>query len=156
MAKSTKPAPVETAEEEKGAEDYTTYLTKPATELQERFGEWIRDKTGYDPAQAKSKAAAFEEGVKFAVFLRIPFQKSAENQEHRAKRAAEPKPAKAEKAPKPEPIEVESTSVPAPKKAGKKGKVVAAAEPADTTVTEAAPATRKGPRKSTLSKVAPF
>lgn len=153
MAKN-KPAPADEVEE-KSAEDYTTYLGKPATELQERFGEWIRDKTGYDPAQAKSKAAAFEEGVKFAVFLRIPFQKSPENQDHRAAKLSAPKP---EKAPKAEPAE-QAEATPAPKAKGKKGKIVAAAaEPVETSVVEEAVAapTKRGPRKSTVGKVAPF
>lgn len=152
MAKKT--APAETVEETKEAEDFTSYASKPATPLQERFAEWVTDKTGYDPSSAKSKQAAFEEGIRLGVALRIPFQKSAENQAERAKRAAEPKPEKAAKAPKAAPV-VEETE--APKAKGKKGKAVAAAEPAPATETAAAPAKpARGPRKTAATKVAPF
>jgi hypothetical protein len=78
------------AEEEK---DYTEYATKPATPLQERFAPWLLEKTGYNPATAKTKADAFADGVRLSVFLRIPFQASPENraatEELRAQRAEE-------------------------------------------------------------------
>ena len=61
--------------------DYTEYADKPATDLQERFVPWLLDKTGYNPATAKTKADAFAAGVRLSVYLRIPFQASPENKE---------------------------------------------------------------------------
>lgn len=61
--------------------DYTEYADKPATDLQERFVPWLLDKTGYNPATAKTKADAFAAGVRLSVYLRIPFQASPENRE---------------------------------------------------------------------------
>lgn len=62
-------------------EDFTKYKDKEPTELQARFAPWLVEKTGYDPAVAKTKQAAFEAGVRLAVALRIPFQASPENRE---------------------------------------------------------------------------
>lgn len=138
--------------EESDEVDYTTYADKPATDLQERFAEWITDKTEYDPSAAKTKQAAFEDGVRLSVFLRIPFQKSPENQEARAEKAAEPKAAKKAK-------EAQAEETPVAAKKGKKGKlaVVPDVEPDEPEVTEtvAAPA-KRGPRKASGSKAAPF
>jgi hypothetical protein len=61
--------------------DYSIYLDKEPTDLQERFVPWLIEKVGYDPNGAKTKAAAFAAGVRLAVSLRIPFQASPENRE---------------------------------------------------------------------------
>lgn len=108
--------------------DLEAYLTKPPTDLQERFADYIVE-LGYDPSAAKTKMEAFKEGVRLAVALRMIFQASPENRSatkaRRAERAAaalaapdedeKPKAKKGKKAdPEPE----------APKaKAGKKAKV---------------------------------
>lgn len=72
--------------------DLEAYLTKPATDLQERFAEWIKDSVGYNPAEAKNKDEAFREGVRIATATRMVFQASAENKKatkaRRAERAA--------------------------------------------------------------------
>jgi hypothetical protein len=59
--------------------DYTTYKDKPATDLQERFGEWIVDKLDLTFG-SKKEQAAFLEGVRLATALRMEFQASPENQ----------------------------------------------------------------------------
>jgi hypothetical protein len=73
------------AEEE---QDFTGYAEKEPTDLQTRFTDWIPEVTGFDPNGCKSKAAAFAEGVRLAVSLRMPFQRSPENQELLAERRA--------------------------------------------------------------------
>lgn len=55
------------------------YLTKPPTDLQVRFADWIREQVGYDPTAAKNKLEAFEEGVRIATATRMVFQASPEN-----------------------------------------------------------------------------
>jgi hypothetical protein len=62
--------------------DYSHYLDKAPTDLQERFAEWLQsDAVGFDPTAAKTKAVAFSEGVRLGVALRMKFQASPENQE---------------------------------------------------------------------------
>lgn len=68
--------------------DYTEYRDKPPTDLQTRFSPWILEKTGYNPATAKTKQQAFEDGVRLSVYLRIPFQASPENKEATAEKRA--------------------------------------------------------------------
>lgn len=60
--------------------DYTKYLDKEPTDLQERFGAWLIDKVGVKFG-TKKEEAAFLEGVRLATALRMPFQRSPENQE---------------------------------------------------------------------------
>jgi hypothetical protein len=60
--------------------DYTRYLDKEPTDLQARFGEWLVDKVGVKFG-TKKEEAAFLEGVRLATALRMPFQRSPENQE---------------------------------------------------------------------------
>jgi hypothetical protein len=75
------------AEKEK---DYTGYASKAATPLQQDFAEWLlSDEVGYDPSAAKTKRDAFEEGVRLAVALRIPFQASDFNRERTADRRSQ-------------------------------------------------------------------
>jgi len=59
--------------------DLEAYLTKPPTDLQDRFADWIMEQVGYDPSGAKTKEAAFREGVRIATAIRIVFQASPEN-----------------------------------------------------------------------------
>jgi hypothetical protein len=86
-------------------QDWTSYKDKAPTALQERFVGWITEETTYNPAAAKTKAEAFAAGVRLATALRMPFQRSPQNQEaleearaataeRKAARAAEPAPAK--------------------------------------------------------------
>lgn len=77
--------------------DFTVWATKPATDLQKRFGPWILDKVGIEFG-TKKELDAFLEGVRLSTALRIPFQASPENQAARAEKAAEEKPVKATKA----------------------------------------------------------
>lgn len=111
--------------------DYKSYLDKAPTILQERFAGWLQgDEVGYNPAGAKTKQAAFEEGVRLAVALRMLFQASdfnrAENArvkaENEAKREASA--AAAANAPDPEPVPA------APVKAAKAAKKAAPAKAA--------------------------
>lgn len=60
--------------------DYTKYLDKEPTDLQSRFGDWILDKVGIEFG-TKKETDAFREGVRLATALRMPFQRSPENQE---------------------------------------------------------------------------
>lgn len=60
---------------------YDKYLTAPPTPLMEHLEEWIKDKTGFDPSQVKTKADAFSMGLRLTVALRGHHQESEENQE---------------------------------------------------------------------------
>lgn len=72
----------QTQESEETVErDLAAYAEKPATPSLEFYSEWLTEATGYDPAAAKSKAAAFERGVYLAVTLHRDFQTSPENVE---------------------------------------------------------------------------
>jgi hypothetical protein len=160
------------AEKTKSEVDYPAYATKPATDLQERFAAWIPEVTEYDPAAAKTKLAAFNDGVRLATALRMHFQASPENQEVLAQRKAEaeekkaaPKaaPAKRGRKPKPkaeedieevdEPDEVdeedeeteEEEEAPAPKRTTRARKAAAGATKA-----------KGGRRKATAGADAPF
>jgi hypothetical protein len=109
--------------------DLEVFLTKPATDLQDRFADWIMEQVGYDPSGAKTKEAAFREGVRIATATRMVFQASPENKEatkakrdeRRAAVADEdeaPKGKKGKPAPEPEPVK------PAKGKKGKSAPVV--------------------------------
>jgi hypothetical protein len=128
------------AEDEK---DFTKYADKAPTSLQQRFGAWLVEKVGLTFG-TKKEEAAFMEGVRLGTALRIPFQRSDENQTERAQaaatRAEAPKPAK----------KVAAAEEPKPAKRGKK----AQAEPE---AAAAAPAKAAKPRKATRAGVAaPF
>lgn len=71
--------------------DYTAYVDRPASTMQAHFLDWLLEKTEYDPATAKTKAAAFEAGVRLGTALRGAHQASPENQERLAlaRKAAE-------------------------------------------------------------------
>lgn len=112
--------------------DFEKVLAKPMSPMIEHFHSWVLDKTGYNPANAKTKAEAFAEGIRLGTALRGVHQASPENQERLAasRQAAEeptPAPAKAAKA--------------APAKRG--GKAAAPAAPP----AEAPPATQRPPAK---------
>jgi hypothetical protein len=153
MAREGKLPTVE--QQEDGTADYTPYATLQPTRLQDEFADWIVDKTGVDPSGAKSKAAAFAEGVRLGVALRIPYQRSPENRASReqasaakAEAVAAPKPAK-KVAPKPAP--------PAKATAGRRGKAAAAANPAEAEAPESPPATRRrGARRGAAAAEAAF
>lgn len=98
---------------EKAEVDPSVYLTKPATDLQERFADWITEVVGYDPSSAKTKEAAFREGVRIATATRMVFQASPENREANA--AARKKAAEVEE-------EEETPKAKPSKKIGKKAK----------------------------------
>ena len=123
--------------------DYTVYRTKRPTPLQERFPEWITDKTGYDPSAAKSKQEAFEEGVRLATSLRMQFQASPENREATARlRAAREAAAAAEPETTPAPVPVPATR-------GRKPK--AAPAPAESPATPAPASAPRGRRRATAA-----
>jgi hypothetical protein len=67
-------------------EDYAPYATKAPTDLQRRLGDWIMEKTGVTFV-TKKEEAAYREGVRLAVALRMKFQASPENQDAIAERA---------------------------------------------------------------------
>jgi len=155
--KATTPAPVV----EDAEVDYTKYVGKAPTDLQERFAEWILDKTEYDPSSEKTKAAAFAEGVRLGVALRMPFQRSDENQAvleerreaNEAKTAAKPA-KKATKKAKPAPdeddIETADEALERPVRKAVKKAVKKAAAPVevDDDDTEEAPAPKRTTRKA--------
>lgn len=100
--------------------DYTKYADKAPTDLQERFSDWLLEQVGLEFG-TKKEEIAFREGVRLATALRMPFQRSPENQEVLASRRAEieeerAKPAKKTTAAKKaapkraaKPVEVEET-----------------------------------------------
>jgi hypothetical protein len=90
----------ETAEDEM---DYPVYAAKAPTQTQARFAQWLIDKCQYSFTTRKEEAA-FRDGVRVATALRMPFQRSPENQEvllGRRVELEEPKPAKIARKPKP-------------------------------------------------------
>lgn len=95
-ARNTRPAP-EPEEVEEEAKDYTAYLEKAPTDLQERFAQWIQDATGYEPNDPDD----FATGVQLATALRMEFQRSPENQAVLEERRAAAEAAKEERANKP-------------------------------------------------------
>ncbi len=140
--------------------DLKGYLTKPATSLQDRFADWLMDEdiVGYDPSGAKTKEAAFREGVRLATAMRMVFQASPENraanEEAKANRGADEAPApkaKAKKAADEEPV----------KTAGKKS-AKAKAKPVEEDEDEAPAkpkvkkAAKKAARKASDDDEAPF
>lgn len=158
------------AAEEEAAEaaevDYTKYADKAPSDLQERFAQWVIDEVG---VEFKSKAAeeAFREGVRLATILRMPFQRSPENQEILAERraavaeAAAKKTSKGKTVKKPKPVveddeDIEEEEQPAPKrKAAKKAsatKVAAEEEAAETS----RPSRRPARRRAAADAPAPF
>jgi len=60
--------------------DFEEYRTKGPTSLQRRFAVWIAENCEVEFG-TKKEEAAFREGVRLAVALRIPFQRSPENRE---------------------------------------------------------------------------
>lgn len=126
--------------------DFTRYASLAPTPLQERFGPWIMEKTGYDPATAKSKQEAFLAGVRLAVALRIPFQASPENKSAAAQLRAERAKSSDEQAEKPA-KKTAKTAEPEAKPAGKKKAGAKAANAA--AVEPAQPAKKGGRRKAT-------
>lgn len=121
--------------------DYTKYAGKAPSDLHVRFTDWIIQEVyeGDSPHNSKAAAAAFAEGVRLATILRMPFQRSPENQEDLAERraasaeaAADKKPKKAAKAAKktkPTAAEAEEEEEQtAPKRKAKKASAKSAAE----------------------------
>lgn len=103
--------------------DYTTYLDKAPTDTQARFADWLKEKVGV-AFGTKKEESAFEEGVRLGTALRMPFQRSPENQESLAERrggiAVKPeKPAKKTVRRRAEPEEVEEEEE-APRRPAKK------------------------------------
>lgn len=136
--------------------DYPAYVDKPATDLQERYGDWLVEKLELE-FSSKKEQAAFLLGVKVSTALRMKFQASPENQEVLEERRAasgaakdeedEPKPkrkapakrkAKAKAEPEEEPEESdeepededEEELEEAPKPAKRRGRPAKAAAPA--------------------------
>lgn len=71
--------------------DYTLYLDKAPTDLQDRLADWLIDKVGVE-FDDDAEEQAFREGVRLCGALRMDFQASPENQtvlaERRAAKAA--------------------------------------------------------------------
>jgi len=111
--------------------DLEVYLTKPATDLQDRFADWIMEVVGYDPSSAKTKEAAFREGVRIATATRMVFQASPENKAAtKAKRQerAEAAEVEADEAPKTKKVKAAPEPEPVKPAKGKKAKAAAVAE----------------------------
>lgn len=149
----------------------TSYATKAPTDLHVRYADWLVEKLGLE-FKNKAERAVFDRAVSVSTALRMPFQRSDENQEANATRAAErataaaaPKAAKAPKATKAakvveEPAEAEAPAE-KPAKAAKKAakKAAPAAEEAVATeapAEEAKPAAKRAPRKAGAKSKAPF
>jgi hypothetical protein len=77
--------------------DYASYAGKPPSDLQKRMADFVIAKCGIE-FSSKKEEAAFRDGLRLGVALRIQFQASPENQAARAEAAAKPKPAKEPKA----------------------------------------------------------
>lgn len=139
------------AAEEQASKDWSGYRDKPATDLQARMADWVIEKTGLS-FSSKAAEAAFRDGIRLGVALRIPFQASPENQAVRSNGAAEAAPAPAKKAAK---------AAPAKKASAKKAEPgPAVEEPAEEVVVvgkASASKPRKAAKKSAPgAKVAPF
>lgn len=128
--------------------DLSVYLEKGPTDLQTRFGDWIVGTVGYDPSRAKTKDEAFREGVRLATALRMPFQRSDENQEILVSRREERESGTAEKR---TPSKKASAVAPPAKKASKKA--AAKVEPEEPEE-QPAKATKKTAAKAAKSTVA--
>lgn len=135
--------------------DYTVYADKAATDLQERFGDWLVEQVGLS-FSTKKEEVAFKEGVRLATALRMPFQRSPENQEILEDRrgAAKPVKAVAKKTAKRAPVveeeeddEEEAKPVKAARKPAKR--VVAPVE-----TEEAEPRTRRPARRRSVAATA--
>jgi hypothetical protein len=136
--------------------DYTKYLDKEPTDLQARFGDWILDKVGVEFG-TKKETDAFREGVRVATALRMPFQRSPENQEAspmvRANRSAASK-VQAKKSVRPKQSEEEEGVRPA--KAAKKSVRRSAAADEEPAQPARRPARRRAAAASTSTEEAPF
>jgi hypothetical protein len=124
--------------------DFKHYVEKPATATQEHFHDWVLDKTGYDPATAKTKAAAFEAGIRIGTSLRGLHQASPENQERLAEQRAASADAKAAK----EAEAANAAAAPAKAAPAKATKATKAAAPVVPPV-ETAPPVKRAPAKKT-------
>jgi hypothetical protein len=152
MAKGNSLAAAKAAEQPD--RDWSGYRDKPPTDTQARMADWVIEKTGLS-FSSKAAEAAFRDGIRLGVALRIPFQASPENQAVRSNGAAEAAPAPAKKAAK-------AAAAPA-KKASKKAAAAAEpeAEPATDEETVVVGKTASKPRKASKkaapgAKVAPF
>lgn len=127
--------------------DLEVYLTKPPTDLQYRFAEWIRDQVGYDPTKAKTKEDAFNEGVRLGTALRMIFQASPENQQVLEDRRAE-----RENGSEPAPVKPKAAPAPAKKAATGKKRAAVVEEPEEE---PARPAKKAAAKKATGTKRRP-
>jgi hypothetical protein len=118
-------------------EDYPKYADKAPTDLQERLADWIMEKTGVTFA-TKKEEAAYREGVRLAVALRMKFQASPENQAAIAERAASR-----------EDEEVEAAKTPAPPRKGSSSRTTPPREAAPAVKATKAAAAKAAPAKAT-------
>lgn len=141
------------AKTEEAAEvDLKSYLEKAATDLQERFADWLLDEdiVGYDPSAAKTKEAAFREGVRLATAMRMVFQASPENRAANAERKAARGAEVEEEAPAKPAAQKAAKTAPPAKKAAKR------AAPVEEPEEEEAPApTKKAAPKKVVKKRRP-
>lgn len=149
------------AEDEGTEPDYTPYKDKEATQLHKEFAAWVVEKTGYDPAAAKSKAQAYLDGIRLGATLRMSHQASPENQASIARRKEEALARQTERAaakPEPKPkkaVDGEATAEkPAP--ARRPNKAAKAAPPAEAPVTAAAKPRRRPVKATAGAAEAPF
>lgn len=114
--------------------DLQSYLGKPISDLQQHFGDWLIEKTGYDPNGSKNKTQAFFDGIRLGAQLRMAHQNSPEAKEFHEERKAEREQAAVEKmASKPviKPDSTDDTPRPAPaRRPAKNAKAAVEPEPA--------------------------
>lgn len=142
------------------APDFTKYAEKPASALQEEFTEWLIDEVygGESPHTSKAAAAAFEDGVRLATALRMPFQRSEKHQarleESRGMtvKAAAPKKA-SKRAAEPDDEDADET----PRKSAAKKAIKAARRPAAKEEAPSRPARRPARKRAAAAgDEAPF
>jgi hypothetical protein len=136
------------------AMDLPSYANKPITALQKSFADWVIEKTGYDPQNAKTKRDAYYDGIRLGAQLRMAHQASPENQAARAKRKEEVLNANTEKAAaKPAPRAEETA--PARKQRVTKPKAAAPTPAPEPVVETPKPRQRRAPAKANAA-AAPF
>jgi hypothetical protein len=117
--------------------DFDHYRDCAPTDLQARFAQWLIDKCELE-FKSKAQEEGFRNGVRLAVYLRIPFQASDENKEAMAERKEQRAAERAEEEERPKPKakakkakpadDADDADAPAPKKRGRKPKVEVKAE----------------------------
>lgn len=128
---------------EVGAEtiDFAAYRDKEPTALQTHFADWLSANVS---PEFKTKDQAFAEGVRLAVALRMPYQRSQASHDRRAA-ASENGSAPAEKPARRTRAAKAETPAPAAKPARRRAATKAEAPPAEKPAVRRKPVTRRRP-----------